>query len=106
LLGRPLLRSTPMEAHLTLSCRCIDVIFFGPKGHFVMNKYLYYWTWNLFIILLLHVRMKHPGHTYGGFVPAISEWGMTVTPPWTPINTPLQVEIKITHHTHFVVLHL
>jgi hypothetical protein len=21
--------------------------------------------------------MKHPGHTYGGFVPAISEWGMT-----------------------------
>jgi hypothetical protein len=22
--------------------------------------------------------MKHPGHTYGGFVFAISEWGMTV----------------------------
>jgi hypothetical protein len=22
--------------------------------------------------------MKHPGHTYGGFVPAISEWGMTL----------------------------
>jgi hypothetical protein len=21
--------------------------------------------------------MKHPGHAYGGFVPAISEWGMT-----------------------------
>jgi hypothetical protein len=21
--------------------------------------------------------MKHPGHTYGGFVPAILEWGMT-----------------------------
>jgi hypothetical protein len=21
--------------------------------------------------------MKHPGHTYGGFVSAISEWGMT-----------------------------
>jgi hypothetical protein len=21
--------------------------------------------------------MKHPGHTYGGFVPAISGWGMT-----------------------------
>jgi hypothetical protein len=21
--------------------------------------------------------MKHPGHTYGGFVPTISEWGMT-----------------------------
>jgi hypothetical protein len=20
--------------------------------------------------------MKHPGHTYGGFIPAISEWGM------------------------------
>jgi hypothetical protein len=24
--------------------------------------------------------MKHPGHTYGGFVPTISEWGMTL--PW------------------------
>jgi hypothetical protein len=23
--------------------------------------------------------MKHPGHTYGGFVPAISEWGMTIS---------------------------
>jgi hypothetical protein len=32
----------PVEAHLTLSCRCFYVIFFGPKGHFVMNKYLYY----------------------------------------------------------------
>jgi hypothetical protein len=32
----------PVEAHLMLSCRCIYVIFFGPKGHFVMNKYLYY----------------------------------------------------------------
>jgi hypothetical protein len=21
--------------------------------------------------------MKHPGHTYGGFVPTISEWGVT-----------------------------
>jgi hypothetical protein len=37
----------PVEARLTLSCRCIYVIFFGPKGHFVMNKYLCYWTWNL-----------------------------------------------------------
>jgi hypothetical protein len=32
----------PVEAHLTLSCRYIYVIFFGPKGHFVMDKYLYY----------------------------------------------------------------
>jgi hypothetical protein len=32
----------PVEARLTLSCRCNYVIFFGPKGHFVMNKYLYY----------------------------------------------------------------
>jgi hypothetical protein len=32
----------PVEAHLTLSCRCFYVIFFGPKGRFVMNKYLYY----------------------------------------------------------------
>jgi hypothetical protein len=31
-----------VEALLTLSCRCFYVIFFGPKGHFVMNKYLYY----------------------------------------------------------------
>jgi hypothetical protein len=45
----------PVEARLTLSCRCIYVIFFGSKGHFVMSKYLYYWTWNLFIILLLYV---------------------------------------------------
>jgi hypothetical protein len=78
LLGRPLLRSMPVKALLTLSYRCIDVIFFGPKGHFVINKYLYYWTWNLFIILLLYVWMKHPRHTYGGFIPSISEQGMTV----------------------------
>jgi hypothetical protein len=45
----------PVEARLTLSCRCIDVIFFGSKGHFVINKYLYYWTCNLVIILLLYV---------------------------------------------------
>jgi hypothetical protein len=32
----------PVEARLTLSCRCFYVIFFGPKGLFVMNKYLYY----------------------------------------------------------------
>jgi hypothetical protein len=32
----------PVEARLTLCCHCIYVIFFGPKGHFVMNKYLYY----------------------------------------------------------------
>jgi hypothetical protein len=25
--------------------------------------------------------MKHPGHTYGGFVSAISEWGMIVSSP-------------------------
>jgi hypothetical protein len=25
----------------------MDVIFFGPMGHFVMNKYLYYLTWNI-----------------------------------------------------------
>jgi hypothetical protein len=79
LLGRPLLRSTPVEAHLKLSYRCIDVIFFGPKGHFIINKYLYYWTWNLFIILLLYVWMKHPRHTYGGFVPTFSERGMTIS---------------------------
>jgi hypothetical protein len=30
-----------VEARLTLSCHCFYVIFFGPKGNFVMNKYLY-----------------------------------------------------------------
>jgi hypothetical protein len=25
--------------------------------------------------------MKHPGHMYGGFVPSISEWGMTMNQP-------------------------
>jgi hypothetical protein len=67
----------PVEARLTLSCHCICVIFFGPKDHFVMNKYLYYWTWNLVIILLLYVWFEHPGHTYGSFVPSFSERGMT-----------------------------
>jgi hypothetical protein len=67
----------PVEARLMLSCRCIYVIFFGPKGHFVMNKYLYYWTWNLVIILLLYLWFELPGHTYGGFVPSFSERGMT-----------------------------
>jgi hypothetical protein len=32
----------PVEARLRLCYRCFYVIFFGPKGHFVMNKYLYY----------------------------------------------------------------
>jgi hypothetical protein len=32
----------PVEARLTLSFRCFYEIFFGHKGHFVMNKYLYY----------------------------------------------------------------
>jgi hypothetical protein len=69
----------PVEARLTLSCRCFYVIFFGPKGRFVMNKYLYYWTWNLVIKLLLYVWFEHPGHMYGSFVPSFSEWGMTKT---------------------------
>jgi hypothetical protein len=30
--------------------------------------------------------MKHPGHTYGGFVPAISERGMTPTKTHYPAN--------------------
>jgi hypothetical protein len=42
--------------------------------------------------------MKHPGHTYGGFVPSISEWGMTsgATGPLPPrlhfpsLNSPLK----------------
>jgi hypothetical protein len=32
----------PMEARLTLSCHCFYVIFFGAKGCFVINRYLYY----------------------------------------------------------------
>jgi hypothetical protein len=31
-----------VEALITLSCHYFYVTFFGPKGHFVMNKYLYY----------------------------------------------------------------
>jgi hypothetical protein len=31
----------------------------------------------MFNILLLYVLFEHPGHTYGGFVSALSEWGMT-----------------------------
>jgi hypothetical protein len=30
----------PMEARLTLSYCCIYVIFFGPKGHFVISTYV------------------------------------------------------------------
>jgi hypothetical protein len=41
-LGILVLRLQHLLKVLTLSCRCIYVIFFGPKGHFVMNKYLYY----------------------------------------------------------------
>jgi hypothetical protein len=39
-------RATPtvklVKARLTLSFSNFYVIFFGPKGHFVMNNYLYY----------------------------------------------------------------
>jgi hypothetical protein len=84
----------PVEARLTLSCHCIDVIFFGPKGHFVMNKYLYYRTWNLFIILLLYVSMKHPGHMYGGFVPTISERGTTDNSNTKCINTYMYLRLQ------------
>jgi hypothetical protein len=28
--------------------------------------------------------MKQPGHTYGGFISVISEWGMTVQDPFLP----------------------
>jgi hypothetical protein len=38
--------------------------------------------------------MKHPGHTYGGFVPAISEWGMTFF--WQNIVCRFGVPRKIT----------
>jgi hypothetical protein len=31
--------------------------------------------------------MKHPGHTYGGFIPAISEWGMTTVEVLTVDNS-------------------
>jgi hypothetical protein len=30
--------------------------------------------------------MKHPGHTYGGFVSAISEWGLTTLPTTSLIS--------------------
>jgi hypothetical protein len=53
-----------------------------------MNKYLYYWTWNLVIILLLYVWFEHSRHTYEGFVPSFSERGMTSTP--APIKSPTE----------------
>jgi hypothetical protein len=91
----------PVEARLTLSCRCFYVIFFGPKGRFVMNKYLYYWTWNLVIILLLYMWFEHPGHTYGGLVPSFLERGMTTVSffcprscHWSPLHLPSPA-----HHT-------
>jgi hypothetical protein len=31
----------------------------------------------------LRALLKHPGHTYGGFVSAISKWGMTMCLPKT-----------------------
>jgi hypothetical protein len=34
----------------------------------------------MFIILLLYVWFEHPGHTYGGFVSAFLERGMTLAP--------------------------
>jgi hypothetical protein len=51
--------------------------FLWTQGSFVINRYLYYGTWILVIILLLYVLFEHPGHTYRGFVPSFSEWGMT-----------------------------
>jgi hypothetical protein len=48
--------------------------------------------------------MKHPGHKYGGFVPAISERGMTHQQPTTdvrphnPLLTALLIEPKSNPH--------
>jgi hypothetical protein len=55
-----------------------------------MNRYLYYWTWILVIILLLYMWFEHPGHTYGGFVPSFTERGMTIL---TLSNLTLRSEI-------------
>jgi hypothetical protein len=38
--------------------------------------------------------MKHPGHTYGGFVPAISEWGM---PHLTPFELHFGHKYSVSH---------
>jgi hypothetical protein len=42
--------------------------------------------------------MKHPGHTYGGFVPAISEWGMTPVDVVLPKVTPLVADLSYPEH--------
>jgi hypothetical protein len=39
--------------------------------------------------------MKHPGHTYGGFVPAISERGMTSLLIAANVSHPIQKMIGI-----------
>jgi hypothetical protein len=78
LLGRPLRGSMPMKAHPTRSffC-CIDVIFFRPMGHYVRINYSVLLNMAPVYILLLYVWFEHPGHTYGGFVSALSEQGTT-----------------------------
>jgi hypothetical protein len=58
-------------------CHCIDVIFFRPEGHFVINEYFVLLNMkSVYHIVAIRVN-EHPGHTYGGFISAISERGMT-----------------------------
>jgi hypothetical protein len=42
--------------------------------------------------------MKHPGHTYGGFVPAISERGTTFL---SGLNDDIQFQLLNTDYTDF-----
>jgi hypothetical protein len=56
----------PVEAHLTLSCRCMNVIFIGTKGHFVMNKYLYLLNMeSVYHIVTIRVNEPSWAHVWG-----------------------------------------
>jgi hypothetical protein len=65
---------------LHLDFHCIDANFFRPTGHYVRDFTLFYRTLHLFIILLLYVLSKNPGHTYRGFDSVFLDHGMTAFP--------------------------
>jgi hypothetical protein len=71
-----------------IDCRCIDVIFFRPKGHSVRDKY--------FVLLNKYFVLLN-GHTYGGFVSAISERGMIISHYFLQIKPSLSFLVVSLH---------